>query len=279
MISFLKDFPLSAKTLLNTNRQTVNVETMSNDEYLYIGIQKYVLYNTANIFKNLEEILLYIGSNRVLWPILGAISNLPNVTPFMIACFSGFEKPDNTNSFMANFCAEVRLLKENGIKVGQNQSLKKFNVRLFSCDTTAFVTRVFSHNGKHGCPKCCQEGTYKYRRVCFSKQVGSHRTGLTSPSHHIDDFKTKKSIMEESGFGMISQFPLDSMHLVDLGVTKQLLKLLVKKSDIKKINEKINYIAQFIPLEFGRIVRSLDEINHWKSTEFRPFFYTLEYIF
>ncbi len=149
----------------------------------------------------IDGLKLFKSSNRVLWPILGAISNLPNGTPFLIACFSGFKKPDNINSFTANFCAEVRLLKENGIKVGQNQSLKKFNVRLFSCDTPAgdFVTSVISHNGKHGCPKCCQEGTYKYRSVCFSKQVGLPRTDLTyalrtSPSHHLDDFKTKKAL-------------------------------------------------------------------------------------
>ncbi|XP_050338156.1 uncharacterized protein LOC126764491 [Bactrocera neohumeralis] len=144
----VNDLPLSAKPLLNTGRQRANIKTMSNGEFLYIGIQNFFLSNTANIFENLEEILIDIGidglklfksSNRVLWPIIGAISNLPNVTPFLIACFSGFKKPDNINSFMAAFCSEVKLLRKKGIQVGQNCTLKKFYVSLFSCDTPARV--------------------------------------------------------------------------------------------------------------------------------------------
>lgn len=53
----------------------------------------------------------------------------------------------------------------------------------------------------------------------------------SSPSHHTETFKGKKSVLEEAGFGMVSQFPLDCMHLVDLEVTKKLLKLLVNKAN------------------------------------------------
>ena len=73
------------------------------------------------------------------------------------------------------------------------------------------------------------------RRVCFSKEVGIPRTDTTfefrySPVHHSEAFREKPSILEESSFEMVSQFPLDSMHLVDLEVRKKLLKLLVNNS-------------------------------------------------
>ncbi|XP_049302035.1 uncharacterized protein LOC125775444 isoform X1 [Bactrocera dorsalis] len=72
---------------------------------------------------------------------------------------------------------------------------------------------------------------------------------------------------------MVSQFPLDPMHLVDLGVCKKLLQLLIKKGNINvsKINEKITFLSNLVPSEFGRICRSLDEISNWKATEFRQF--------
>ena len=34
---------------------------------------------------------------------------------------------------------------------------------------------------------------------------------------------------------MGSQFPLNAMHLVDLGVTRKLLKILINKSNAKKL--------------------------------------------
>ena len=133
-----------------------------------------------------------------------------------------------------------------------------------------------SHNSKSGCSKCCQEGIYRERIVCLSKKIGPLRTDKTfqdrcHPSHHSEEFKEKLSILEEAGFGMISQFPLDAMHLVDLGVTSILLKILINKNNAIKINDRINFIKNNAPSEFCRVPRSIDEINNWKSTEFRQF--------
>ena len=40
---------------------------------------------------------------------------------------------------------------------------------------------------------------------------------------------------EKTGFGMVSQFSLDTVHLVNLGVTKKLHKILINKSNAEKI--------------------------------------------
>ncbi|XP_050324473.1 uncharacterized protein LOC126755787 [Bactrocera neohumeralis] len=233
--------PLSAKTLLNTSKEKINITEMQDGEFLYLGIQNYFVSSPFNYLEGKNEVYLDIGvdglklyksSNRVLWPILGSVVGFPNISPFMIACYSGFKKPSNIDQFMSEFCAEVVSLRATGIKVGFKPNVLKFNIRLFVCDSPAraFVTGVISHNGKNGCPKCCQEGTYQKNRVSFQKKIGSLRSDTTfmlrsNPAHHLEDFKFKKSILEESDFGMVSQFPLDSMHLVDLGVTKKLLKL------------------------------------------------------
>ena len=57
---------------------------------------------------------------------------------------------------------------------------------------------------------------------------------------------------------MVSQFPLDSMHLVDLGVTKELLKLSVNKRNATDMNKKIGFIGQYVLSEFCRTPRSFD---------------------
>lgn len=85
--------------------------------------------------------------------------------------------------------------------------------------------------------------------------------------------------METLGFNMVSQVPLDTMHLIDLGVTrKMLIRLVNNKITIQILREKLSQISEnllglqrFIPSEFVRKPRSLDDIFHWKATEFRQF--------
>ena len=135
-----------------------------------------------------------------------------------------------------------------------------------------FVTKY--HNAIHGCPKCNQRGiTYK-NRVVYSKISGSLRTdaSFTARSdinHHRDSYKNKKSILEDCGFKLVSQFPLDPMHLVDLGVAKKLLTLIctMYKKRVPEMSVLIENISKnFIPHEFNRKPRNLDELPRFKAT-------------
>ena len=113
--------PLSAKTLMNTNRKEIQITNIPDGEFIYLGIQKYFHSVPFSYLGDREEVLIDVGidglklfksSNRVLWPILGANVGFNNsANPFMIACFSGFKKPQNLDRFMADFCTEVMVLK------------------------------------------------------------------------------------------------------------------------------------------------------------------------
>ena len=81
---------------------------------------------------------------------------------------------------------------------------------------------------------------------------------------------------------MVSQFRLDALHLVYLGVVKRMLNFLISKRSrctlpnaiVFEINNVLNDIAGFFPLEFTRKPRSLGISNKrekWKGTEFRRF--------
>lgn len=73
---------------------------------------------------------------------------------------------------------------------------------------------------------------------------------------------------------MISQIPLDYMHLVCLGVMKRMLQLWVKgnknirlpRKDISSVSRNLIAIKSCIPSEFARKPRTLCDIDRWKAT-------------
>lgn len=82
-------------------------------------------------------------------------------------------------------------------------------------------------------------------------------------------------------FDLVSQAPLDSMHLAYLGVVKKIVtqfwlaktptqtKLSFSARQI--ISEKLSSLKAWLPQEFNRKPRGLQECGMWKATEWRSF--------
>lgn len=76
---------------------------------------------------------------------------------------------------------------------------------------------------------------------------------------------------------MVSQVPIDPMPLIDLGVTRKVLNLIVlgqtagHRTNIQKISTNLLMLKEIVLSEFQRKPRSFDEIHFWKATEFRMF--------
>ena len=77
---------------------------------------------------------------------------------------------------------------------------------------------------------------------------------------------------------MVSQFPLDYMHLVLLGIMRKLLRTWLQGFPVKqrigrvnkdKISANLLAFARYCPAEIARKPRSLDQLAHWKATEYR----------
>lgn len=70
---------------------------------------------------------------------------------------------------------------------------------------------------------------------------------------------------------------LEYMHNVCLGVMKKLLSFWVKgKKPVRLVNpesisEELLNIKSFLPAEFNRLPRPLDEFEYWKASEYRTF--------
>lgn len=75
------------------------------------------------------------------------------------------------------------------------------------------------------------------------------------PEHH-----RISSILENTGIGLVSQLPLDYMHLVCLGIMKRLLQFWVrgkmhvriKSNLLQSTSDTYKNMKKFIPLEFAR---------------------------
>ena len=78
---------------------------------------------------------------------------------------------------------------------------------------------------------------------------------------------------------MVSQFPLESMHLIDLEVTKKLLKLLVNKRNAIGMNEKIGFIGQYVLSEFCVTHKSFMKTVIGNPLNLGNFYYTQVFIF
>lgn len=78
---------------------------------------------------------------------------------------------------------------------------------------------------------------------------------------------------------MVSQLPLDYMHLVCLRIMKRLLQfwvrgkmnIRIKSHLLQSTSDTYVNMRKCIPKEFARYPRSLFEVDRWKATEFRLF--------
>jgi len=92
------------------------------------------------------------------------------------------------------------------------------------------------------------------------------------PKHH-----NGVSPLLDLQLGLISQVPLDWMHLVCLGVMKKLLltwtvgKYKLSRRDSEELSKRMEKLRKSIPYDFARKPRLLKDLRHFKATEFRLF--------
>lgn len=130
--------------------------------------------------------------------------------------------------------------------------------------------------------KCNQKGEHYASKVIYPPENTELRTNYSfrqrlQPDHH---HTLQPIALESLNFDIVKQIPFDYMHVVCLGVTKTLLKLLAKSKgnsfsfssyQIKKLNESLDKIKSNIPFEFSRTPRNTIDLDRWKATELRQF--------
>ncbi|GAB0100954.1 uncharacterized protein DMENIID0001_170700 [Sergentomyia squamirostris] len=288
--------PIDARTLLGTSK-SINIKEVSNGEYWHNGVGKTLQTALKNLSPeqvpkeihllfNADGLPLSKSSKVELWPLLYRIMNIPQMKSQVAGMFCGKTKPGTADDLLKPLVAELKCLITEGIEI----SGRKIPVvcKGFTCDSPAraFVKGICNFNAYHGCSKCDCIGTFFYedgRHMSFINTTNANeRTDETfrmrsDPKHH----KTT-SPLEELPLNMIKDFPVgDALHLIDLGVTKRLLKgwqngtfTIGRKFtdyEAEKISDSLLEINKYKPSELTRAIRGLDCLHHWKGVECRVF--------
>lgn len=236
------------------------------------------LDNLITISVGIDGLPISKSSNAQFWPILGYVDGfVQNV--FVISLYYGTRKPEKIDEFLRPFVDEMKDLEDNGF-IFKNVCYK-VRLRCIIADAPArsFIKCCKNHNAYYSCERCSRKGKWR-KRVTYS--------GIVEAEMYTDESFAKFSYPHHQqgvsplvtlDFGLISQIPLDYMHLCCLGVMKKLLcmwsdgplphKLAPKIT--RKITLRLETMKKHIPVDFNRKTRGLNELKHWKATEFRLF--------
>jgi len=156
-----------------------------------------------------------------------------------------------------------------------------FSASNFILDAVArsFAKCCIGHAGYAACEKCTVFGEYSHGRVNFSNvgpqvvaRTDDSYRNRTDRSHH-----TGQSPLEMIGIGMVSQFRLDPMHLLDRGAFRRFLEAVntwdgpwrLDADTVEEITAVLLQLEKTKPRDFNRPQRSFKQWDKYKCTELR----------
>lgn len=289
------ELPLDCRTLLNTNNnkqeKSGSYISYENGEMWYKGIvasiSEILSHGTFVVKKpdavfiidiGIDGLPLFKSSSVSVWPIMGCIRERGQ-SPFLIAAYCGEDKPHCLEAFLQELVLEIDYLSLNPISY--QKCCVKIKIGNFICDAPArsFLKCIKPHMGHYSCERCTVKGEIHERRMVFTDlsaplRSDSSFTNRENPEHH-----TGTSPLEKCHTKMISQFPLDFMHLVCQGAMRRLLWFWIEEGNKsrlqlrkrKEISSSLQALRKYCPSDFTRFPRSLKQWKKFKATELRMF--------
>lgn len=264
-----------------------NIAYRSVTDNIRFCIEKHFLklkdcVNMLTLHINVDGLPLFRSSNLNLWPILMTIKESSYLKPLPVAVYCGLGKP-KLHDFVSKLVSELQQLK-NGFVTICNFAVSIKDV-VFICDAPArtYLQCTFGHSASFGCSYC---------RIVGVKDVGMvfPYTGYENLSI-IDREDEMYNAAEENNQHCLSplvkicslrfSFPPEFMHVICLGVVRRLcefyfigakgLKMPCKMSFSLKeeVSRRICHLRKYIPSEFSRKIRPVNEFSHYKAVEFR----------
>lgn len=290
----LQKLPLDCRTLLQSgSSKTTNINILTPGSYYHFGLKegiknsslKFKLDSKIEVMVGVDGLPLSKSSSSQFWPILAYIYPHSNYV-FPVGIYHGNEKPHDSNDYLEKFIREAKDLTLNGLEL--ENILYKVSIRAFCCDAPArsFLLKIKGHSGFSSCTRCFQSGEYLNNRTCFpylergcQSRTHDGYVAMVQKQHHVREGITS-NLIELPNFDIVKCFPLDYMHLVLLGVMRKLIHLWIHSGPLKvRLNgKKINDISRslvglkiYIPSEFSRKPRIIQDVSRWKATELRQF--------
>lgn len=282
--------PRTQRTLLKTPRVTV-IHEMGQGKFWYKGVHTSICqrlteayckkHNAVVIDVGMDGVLLFKAGHDVFWPILGCLKDGDD-EPFIIAVYHGEGKPP-FDEFLEWYVQEIGQLTTDGLMY--NGAVYPFSVQNYILDAEGrqHAKYIINHNHRHGCEKCEAIGVRYRHRTVFLDLNAELRTDESfsdrrDPQHHIGEDEDI-SPLEEVNTGMISQFRLDPMHLVDIGAFKRWMQFILGRhgrnpgvisgAQKSQISDLIDEVAPHAPIEFNGKARNLKYFAKYKAKDFR----------
>nr|CAK26786.1 TPA: transposase domain-containing protein [Strongylocentrotus purpuratus] len=285
------ELPKDPRTLLQTVTD-YEITNIAGGEYYHFGVADGINRiseiciatkdaTRINLQINIDGLPLFKSSKTQFWPILGRISMPFESETFIIGLYCGESKPHSVQHYLTQFVSEMKGLEESGgVMIKSTNDLIPISIACFICDAPAraFVKQTKPHNAYYGCDKCVQKGDWS-NKVIFPETDSPLRTDSAFKNMVQKEHHNNKSPISELSVGLVSQFPLDPMHLVHLGVVKRLIwswtkgpiRCRISANMRRQISDCLLSCRPFVPREFPRKCRPLSEFERWKATELRQF--------
>ena len=113
--------------------------------------------------------------------------------------------------------------------------------------------------------------------VFVADEIGELRTDESFKNRTDKEYHIRKSPLEDI-VNMVTQFPLDRLHLIDLGAIRRIFKFLIeakvssiklKPSIINRLDWLANGLHSYFPSEFKRKPKSISDFRGYKGSEFK----------
>ena len=295
------NLPALARTFFGSERPTDKIVSMGKGSFCYFGLKAGITrrFNagvvsfplpTVAAFEGLQQdktLSITVGidglpisksSRKQFWPILARLDQSKDSMPFPVAIYYGEEKPP-VSEFLKDFVDECLHYEQAGFTA--EGTVYGFRVRCVVADAPArsYLKCCANFNAHYGCERCEQRGKWKEHRMLFLECNAPVRHDACFNNPVNESHVRGVSPLSSLKFGLVTQFPIDYMHLCCLNVMRRLLRTWVKgklphrlhSSLIDRINLRIEMFRKYIPSDFVRKGRSLREIDNWKATELRTF--------
>lgn len=276
--------PCDYRTLVHTPRcrEIIDVDP---GKYCHLGLHRALDYfceglksipSRLTVDINIDGVPLSKSSSSSFWVILAQIfSESSSRSVHVVGIYHGYQKPKDFGRFLEPLVNELETLGSYCFHEVPIQT----KLRCIVCDAPArnSCLGTKSHTGYFGCGRCIQEGVHDSHRMTFPERSSIKRTNESFRSRAQEEHHISVSPFLKLDIDMISQFPIDYLHCVLLGVVKKMtsewlkggLNVKLQTSDVTIISNRLLAIAEHQPTEFQSKCRSLKEFGHFKGTEFR----------
>lgn len=140
------------------------------------------------------------------------------------------------SQYLHDLVVELKTIETDNITLEGFMVPIRMNVSCVICDAPAraFVKQVKPYNAYFGCDKCTQKGEW-HEKNTFPVLDAPLRTDGNFDELQHKEHKDGESPLADTSLGTVTNFPLDFMHLVCLGVMKRLIWLWVKSPAEKSV--------------------------------------------